>query len=165
MTANVDAEDVERLRIALVRIARLIDRQVSGQGLTRTQLSVLGAVAMRGPLGLSELADIEKINPTMLSRVVAKLEEADLIRRQVDPDDRRAARVEVTEAGAELRRRLNAERTRVLAERLAGMAPDTAAELVAALPALEALGQQLLLPAIDATSGVLTTASAGAPTQ
>jgi DNA-binding MarR family transcriptional regulator len=59
-------EDVVRLRGALARIARSIDRQVSGDGLTRTQLSVLGTVARKGSIGVGELADAEGLNPTML---------------------------------------------------------------------------------------------------
>ncbi len=38
-------EDVNRLRISLARISRLVDRQVAGEGMTRTQLSVLGTAA------------------------------------------------------------------------------------------------------------------------
>src|ERR1700733_9716759 len=87
--ADLDTEVVEGLRLALARISRRIDRQVAGEGLTRTQLSVLAAVAVHGPLGLGELAEFEGVNPTMLSRIVARLEQDGLIRRQVDPDDRR----------------------------------------------------------------------------
>src|SRR5215204_6344568 len=114
MPTNFDDEDVTRLRIALARIARLLDRQSRGQELTGTQASVLGTVARRGPLRISELAEREGINPTMLSRIVGKLEQALLLQRRPDPEDGRAARVQVTEAGAELNRRQRAQRTRVL---------------------------------------------------
>jgi DNA-binding MarR family transcriptional regulator len=151
MTGQLDAKDVERLRTALARISRRLDRQVSGDGLTRTQLSVLASVAIHGPLGLGELADVEGVNPTMLSRVVAKLEEAGLIRRHVDPNDRRAALVEVTESGARLRSRLLAERSQLLSERLAGLPAGSSAQLLAALPALEALAEQMA-PRLSATA-------------
>ncbi len=72
----VDADNVARLRIALARTARWLDRNSATDGLSRTQLSVLGSTARRGPLGLGELAEIEGINPTMLSRVVSKLDDA-----------------------------------------------------------------------------------------
>jgi DNA-binding MarR family transcriptional regulator len=158
MSSPVDAEAIERLRLALGRITRRIDRQVMGEGLTRTQLSVLASVAMHGPLGLGELAELEGVNPTMLSRVVAKLEDGALIRRQVDPDDRRAARVEITDAGALLRSRLNARRVQLLTERLAGLPEGFAAQLVAALPALEALAEQMASgPAAGASRGSVPT--------
>src|ERR1700709_919294 len=106
MVQRFPAEDITRLRVALARIARLVDRQVSGEGMTRTQLSVLGTAARLGDLGISELAEIEGLNPTMLSRLVGKLEVAGLVRRTPDPEDRRAVRVQVTEAGVALHEQL-----------------------------------------------------------
>ena len=45
----------------------------TGAGLTPSQASVLGLIVARGPLSLSELSEVERLNPTMLSRVVSKL--------------------------------------------------------------------------------------------
>jgi DNA-binding MarR family transcriptional regulator len=143
ITAVVDDISVDRLRTALTRISRRINRQVSAEGLTATQLSVLSTVVHRGPLGLKELAEVEGVNPTMLSRIVGKLEVAGLIERQVDADDRRAARVAVTTAGARLHRRVLSKRSALLAERLAELPAATVAAIVAALPAFEELGQAL----------------------
>lgn len=144
MSDRFDADDVARLRVALARIARQLDRQSRDDVLTRTQVSALATVARLGPMRISELAEIEGVNPTMLSRIVGKLEDAGLLRRRPDPTDGRAARVEVTDAGADLHERLRAERTRLLAGRLAALPDAHAAELLAALPALESLARQLV---------------------
>jgi DNA-binding MarR family transcriptional regulator len=141
--AEVDGEDAARLRGALTRIARRLDRQAETGGLTRTQLWVLGSVTAHGPIGLAELAELEGLHPTMLSRVVGKLAEAGLLRRVPDPDDRRAARVEATRAGTRLHERRRRERTALLAAELAQLPQEQADALVAALPALELLVQQL----------------------
>lgn len=117
----------------------MMDREVEGGGLTRTQLWVLGTVARLGPLGLGELAEFEHLNPTMLSRIVGKLTDAGLVRRVPDPDDRRAARVEATETGRELHQRRRAERTKLLASLLAQVPESDAAALLDVLPSLEAL--------------------------
>lgn len=151
MSDRFDADDVARLRVALGRIARRLDRQSRGDRspgdtLTHTQSSVLATVAFRGPLRISELADIEGVNPTMLSRIVGKLEESGLLHRRPDPDDGRAALVGTTPAGHDLHRRVKAERTRLLAGRLATMPDGAAARLLAALPALEDLAQALTPP-------------------
>ena len=114
--AEIDADDVARLRIALARIARVLDRQSRGHTLTGTQASVLATAARLGPVRITELAEIEGINPTMMSRIVGKLEDAGLLHRRADPDDRRAALVEPTTAGRELQRHVREERTRLLAE-------------------------------------------------
>jgi DNA-binding MarR family transcriptional regulator len=133
------SEEVVRLRGALARIARSIDRQVSGGGLTPTQLSVLGTVARMGPISVGELAHAEGLNPTMLSRMVGKLEGSGLLSRVPDPRDGRVVIVRVTEAGAALQERLRAERTRLFVDRLAELPDELAAQLIATLPAIEAL--------------------------
>jgi len=75
----------------------------------------------------------------MLSRVVAALDEAGLVRRRPDPDDRRAGRVEVTAAGRRTHDRLRAERARVLTAGLEELSLEEQTLIQAALPALEAL--------------------------
>jgi DNA-binding MarR family transcriptional regulator len=136
---DVDSDEVARLRIALARTARWLERQSTAGELSRTQLSVLGTVARLGPLGLGRLAEIEGVHPTMLSRIVAKLDDAGLLHRTPDPADRRAAHVEVTDPGLELHLRMRAERTRLLVDRLADLSPEHRDRLLAALPAIEAL--------------------------
>lgn len=138
-----DDDDVARLRVALARVSRHLDRQARGDTLTRTQTSVLGTVIRLGPVRISELADVEGVNPTMLSRIVAKLEDTGLLHRRPDPGDGRAALVEITEEGRAVGLRLRTERTRLLTGRLAAMPGDRADELLAALPALEALAAAL----------------------
>lgn len=143
MADTFDTDDVTRLRIALGRISRFLDRQSRGDQLTRTQASVLASVTRLGPIRLSELADVEGLNPTMLSRIVAKLEDAGLFARRPDPADGRASFVEVTDVGRAEQMRLRAERSQLLSARLDALPPDRAAELLAALPALESLADEL----------------------
>jgi DNA-binding MarR family transcriptional regulator len=139
----MDEESVIRLRRTILRLARQLNAASVGEGLTPTQASVLGIVTNRGPLGLTELTEIEGLNPTMLSRVVGKLDSFGLIRRLRDPDDFRAARVEVTPEGRQTYQRIAAERAALLSGRVAGLPPEQAAALVAALPALENLAEDL----------------------
>jgi DNA-binding MarR family transcriptional regulator len=139
----MDEESVIRLRRVILRLARQLNAASVGEGLTPTQASVLGIVTYRGPLGLTELTEIEGLNPTMLSRVVGKLDSFGLIRRLRDPDDFRAARVEVTPEGKQTYQRIAAERAALLSERVAGLPPEQVVALVAALPALENLAEDL----------------------
>jgi len=135
--------DTDRLRIALGRIARQVDRQVSGDGMTRSQLSVLATIARHGPLGLGELADIEGLNPTMLSRVLGKLEASGLVSRTASEADRRAVQVQTTAAGRALQQRLRRQRSQLFAARLSGLPGEQLTNLLAALPALETLAEHL----------------------
>ncbi|MFD2420602.1 MarR family winged helix-turn-helix transcriptional regulator [Amycolatopsis pigmentata] len=139
----MDAEDVARLRIVISRLARQLNATSAGEGLTPTQASVLGMITFRGPLGLAELAELEGLNPTMVSRVVRKLDEDGLIRRVPDPSDLRAAHVEVTAEGAVVHERVRELRTRAVSECVERLPEETARQLLGALPAMEALAEEL----------------------
>jgi len=139
----MDSELVTRLRSVISRMARQLNTSATEEGLTPSQASVLSVVAARGPLGLAELTELEGLNPTMLSRIVAKLDAQELIVRVPDPADLRAARVEITARGAAVYRRIKAQRTKVLSECLERLNPSSREQLIEALPALEELAAQL----------------------
>jgi len=111
--------------------------------LTPSQISVLFTIVRLGPLGLSEVAEIEGLNPTMLSRITAGLCEQSLIERIQDPNDKRAAMVKPTSGGRRMRERIHRERTRTLSEHLDALTDEDRRALLAALPVLEELAAQL----------------------
>jgi DNA-binding MarR family transcriptional regulator len=139
----VDAENVTRLRRVIGRLARLLNAAPVSENLTPTQASVLSLVAHRAPIGMTELADIEGLNPTMLSRVVAKLVDDDLVRRLPNPADQRAVQLAATDHGHEVHQRIIDSRTETVAKILDGLSPDVTDALLSALPALEALAEGL----------------------
>jgi DNA-binding MarR family transcriptional regulator len=139
----VDAEAVTRLRRVIGRLARMLNASSSSENLTPTQASVLGLVAHRGPIGLAELTELEGLNPTMVSRVVSKLDAEGLVRRRPHPADQRAIQLEATDAGRQTHARILDARTRTVATILDGLSPDASAALENALPALEALADGL----------------------
>jgi DNA-binding MarR family transcriptional regulator len=142
----MNAELVVRLRGVIPRLARQFNETSTGADLTPTQYSVLALVRVRGPLGLAELTELEGLNPTMLSRIVKVLDERGLIRRLPDPSDMRAARVEVTPEGARLHEQVREQRTQVLTEWLERLPAETAEQLLAAVPAMEALAEAVKSP-------------------
>jgi DNA-binding MarR family transcriptional regulator len=139
----MDVELVARLRAVIGRLARQLNDASTGEGLTPTQYSVLALVRARGPLGLAELAELEGLNPTMVSRVIRVLDDAGLIRRQPDPSDLRAARVEVTPDGEQVHELIRKARTRVLTDCLERLPGETADTLLGAVPALEDLAEAI----------------------
>lgn len=138
-----DADEVARFRIAIARISKGVDRQVDAGGLTRTQMSVLSTVARLGPLAAGELAHHEGLNPTMLSRVVGKLETRGLLTRSPGHDDKRVTLLAVTAEGRSLHQRLRRDRTTLFTRTLREIGPQHADDLLAALPALEALSSAM----------------------
>ena len=104
---------------------------------------MLLTVVRDGPIRLSQLADAESLNPTMLSRVISDLVEAGLLARASDDGDRRAAWVQCTPAGRRLAERMRRERTDALNDALAGLAAEDQRLIELALPALEELAERL----------------------
>jgi len=100
---------------------------------------VLFTIVRRGPLGLSELAALEAMNPTMVSRIVVQLGELGLIKRESQAADRRAATVTATATGRRVREHVHRERSRALGEHVQELSDGEREALLAALPALEHL--------------------------
>jgi DNA-binding MarR family transcriptional regulator len=143
-TTEAAGEDSStRLRAAIGRLSRRLRETKAGSGLTPTQISVLFTIVRCGPLTLTELAEREALNPTMLSRVLGGLCEAGLTRRTTADGDRRAALAEATAAGRRLRERIQRERSAALAVHLGALDPAERRAIADAIPALEALAERL----------------------
>ena len=142
-TRESDEDSAARLRAAIGRLSRRLRETKAGGGLTPTQISVLFTVVRYGPLPLTELAQREALNPTMLSRVLAYLCEAGLARRSADTADRRVAVAEATAAGRRLRERIQRERSAALGVHLAALEPGARKAVLDAIPALETLAEGL----------------------
>ena len=141
----LDAATATRLRVVLGRLSRQLRTTTAAAdaGLTPTKISVLLGVDRRGRVRISELAEAEGLNPTMLSRAISTLVESGLLDRVSDTGDRRAAWVQVTDDGHRLAERMRDERTDVVNHGIAGLAEADRTVLERAIPALEALADQL----------------------
>jgi DNA-binding MarR family transcriptional regulator len=138
---DADAAEVAiatRLRLAVGRLHRRLSRRAVG-GLTPSQLSVLVTVEQHGPLRLGELAAREVITPPTVTRLVASLHERDLVKRVTDPEDGRAALIEVADIGRALLDEIRRERTAFIAQRIARLDPESRAEIAGAVALLERL--------------------------
>ena len=106
---------------------------------------MLGLIVARGPLSLAELAELEGLNPTMLSRVVGRLQELELIDRIPDPADLRSASVVTTAVGERVDQEVKARRAAAVAQCLDLLTAGHESALTEALPALEALAEAMRL--------------------
>jgi DNA-binding MarR family transcriptional regulator len=127
-----------RLRISATRLARRL-RQEAQTGLSPSQLSALTTVERHGPVTLGALAELEKVAPPSVTRVVAKLEEDGLVTRQRDEDDRRVTRVVVTSKGRNLLTASRRRKTNWLTTRLGELDAHDRARLAEALDVLDEL--------------------------
>jgi DNA-binding MarR family transcriptional regulator len=135
---EVDRELVERLRLAVGRLARRL-RQQAVDEITASQLSALTSINRFGPLTLGKLASVERLRPPSVTRIAAGLEEAGLVVRRPDPGDRRVARVEITPRGRDLLERIRTRKDAYLAARLTALPPEQLAVLRDATAVLERL--------------------------
>ena len=139
----MDTESVHRLRVVIARLARRLNVSATHEGLTPTQASVLGWAVKLGPVSGPELVETEGIHPTMLSRVVTRLDELGLIERLPNPNDARIIMIRGTQQGAATHNRIKAERAAIVSACVDELDSDEAAAILAALPALESLAERL----------------------
>jgi DNA-binding MarR family transcriptional regulator len=88
-----------------------------------------------------ELAEHEKVQPPSMTRVIAVLEDRQLVLRSPHPTDRRQVILTVTEEGRAVVQRVRRRKDAWLARRLAELTPAERATLRAAVPILEKLSQ------------------------
>jgi DNA-binding MarR family transcriptional regulator len=135
-----DVETISRLRFATMRLVRLLRQHADPEtGLSQSKLSALGTISRSGPVTLGRLAELERVQPPTMTKIVAELEERGLVVREVDTDDRRVARMSLLPAGEKLLGELRSRKNEYLAARMAELSPRERAALEAALPALEHL--------------------------
>lgn len=83
-------------------LRRSFDRRAATLGVTRAQWKVLFRLSRTPGLRQVELADKLDVEPITLSRIIDRLADAGLVERVPDPSDRRAWRLQVTEAAQPL---------------------------------------------------------------
>jgi DNA-binding MarR family transcriptional regulator len=90
-------------------VTRAIGRDLAEAGLPDLGWYDLLWTLYRQPgrsLRVKELADEVVLSPTAMSRFVDRVEAAGYVRRQPDPDDRRALQVTLTDEGIQLLRKM-----------------------------------------------------------
>jgi DNA-binding MarR family transcriptional regulator len=133
-------ELANRLRPVLLKLARELRREIHSLGVTGGQVSLLVAIKYQPGIGVRELAARERISVPAVSKFVARMEEAGLIRREPVGGDKRRVGLQLTEAGQRVLRSVRSKRTAWLAARLRALDPG---ELEAIDAAIEPLTQLL----------------------
>jgi DNA-binding MarR family transcriptional regulator len=90
---------VDRIMGISRRIKRSMDETLSDFDLTWGEWTVLGSLRKSGHASPGELARQHELSSGAMTNRLDRLEEAGLIRRVANPEDRRAIVIELTEAG------------------------------------------------------------------
>jgi DNA-binding MarR family transcriptional regulator len=128
-----------RLRPALLKLARELRRESHALGVTGGQVSLLFQIQLNRGIGVRDLAALERISPASMSSHVDRLERAGLIQRTPDPSDRRRQGLSLSGEGERVLRSVRSRRTAWLAARLQQLSPEELAALDAAVAPLLAL--------------------------
>ena len=104
-------------------LRKAFDRLAVGLGVTRAQWKVLFKLTRKPGLRQVELADMLELEPITLCRIVDRLEEAGLVERVRDPEDRRAWRLHVTAKAQPLIDKLQAVGAELVEQAFSGIDP------------------------------------------
>jgi DNA-binding MarR family transcriptional regulator len=129
---DADAHLASAFRIAVMRLSRRLRSERSDETLGLSQLSALATLIRNGPLSPTALAELERIQPPSMTRVITALEERGLLERAPHPTDGRQSVIVLED-----RRR----RAAWLAQRFATLSPEEQQQIADALPLIERIGE------------------------
>nr|WP_173745290.1 MarR family transcriptional regulator [Actinoplanes sp. TFC3] len=122
---RVSAEQLAiTLREAITRLGRRVRQARPIGDLTFSQLSALTSLQLAGALTPRELADVERVQPPTMTKIVGKLEERGLVARTPHPTDRRQVILAATEEGRAVYAQFEKARNEWLARQLAELTQE-----------------------------------------
>jgi DNA-binding MarR family transcriptional regulator len=138
MAERATAEQLATLlRDAITRLNRRVRQARPVGDLTFSQLSALTSLQLAGALTPRELADVERVQPPTMTKIVGKLEDRGLVARTPHPTDRRQVILAATEQGRAVYAQFERVRDEWLAQALAELTPDERGTLEAAARILQ----------------------------
>ncbi|MDQ7910563.1 MarR family transcriptional regulator [Phytohabitans sp. ZYX-F-186] len=112
------------VRDAITRLNRRVRQTRPVGDLTATQLNALTSLELAGALTPRELAEVERVQPPTMTKIIGKLEERGLVQRSPHPTDGRQVILAATEAGRAVLAQFERARDEWLASRLAELRPE-----------------------------------------
>jgi DNA-binding MarR family transcriptional regulator len=123
--------------LAQSRLRDAVVEAIGGSGLQPGQLAVLGVLSDRGGMSQRRLGEMAQIEKSSMVLYLDALESEGWVRREPDPDDRRAHIVQLTSKGARDFAKLG---PRLLSAQQRFLEPLSAAEVVVLTGMLTRLG-------------------------
>lgn len=127
----------DRLHSTAIHLLRQVRVQDAASGLAPARLSALSVLVFGGAMSLNELARAEQVRPPTMSRIVDALESENLVRRTVNPQDRRAVVLEATEKGTAILWQGRKRRVKFLAKHLSRLSEEERKKIDDAIKAIQ----------------------------
>lgn len=122
-------------------LRRNFNRRTRGLGLSQAQWQTIAHLSRQEGINQATLADRLDIQPITLARLLDRLEEMELVRREADPNDRRAFRLFLTKKAQPLIDRMMEFGTQLSDDALAPLTDEHREKM---LSALELVKQHLI---------------------
>lgn len=127
----------DALHSATIHLLRGVREEDARTGVGPARLSALSVLVFAGPMRLTELARLEQVKPPTMTKVITGLEAVGLVRRQADPADARAVKLEATARGTKLLQEGRRRRVNRLAAALRALTADEVNVLAEAATIIE----------------------------
>jgi len=102
MPTSVDSDVLVLLYDVARHMRTYADQMARAHGMTRAQWVILARLERQPDLSQNELAAVAEVTPMTIARLIDRLEALGLVKRCVDPKDRRIWRLRLTPAAAPL---------------------------------------------------------------
>jgi DNA-binding MarR family transcriptional regulator len=130
---------------ASIAMGEDMTRGLEARGLTRTRATALWTMARHGPLTQREAADILRVTPRNVTKLVDALERDGFVTRTAHADDRRAVLVRLTRKGKAATARMDTEADAFAQDLFGDLRADDLATLVRILDSvIDRVGQPAL---------------------
>ncbi len=99
LAVSIRLQSMEQLRDLHLRMHRLFNDRMRAQGASLAQLKILLAIKRGGSVRSTDICEVLGQAPRTVTEAIDALEREGLALRSPDPNDRRAKRISLTEAG------------------------------------------------------------------
>jgi MarR family transcriptional regulator for hemolysin len=123
MPANVDSDVLVLLYDVARHMRTYADQMARAHGMTRAQWVILARLERQPDLSQNELAALAEVTPMTIARLIDRLEALGLVKRCMDPKDRRIWRLRLTPAAAPLLGEIKEMRAKLHAVMTKGIDP------------------------------------------
>lgn len=130
---DTPAARLVRELFGVIAVQRTIGRCAAPAALGLQGLSILGTLRREGPLRAAELAELQHVDPSVISRQVGALANSGYVERTTDPHDGRAQLLALTDEGLDVLRAAYEQMIGLLGDALAGWKPADVDALAEAL--------------------------------
>lgn len=133
----------DALHSAAIHLLRGVREEDERTGVGPARLSALSVLVFAGPMRLTELARVEQVKPPTMTKVIAGLEAAGLVKRRADSEDARAVKLEATARGTTLLQEGRQRRVKRIAAALQALTLDELDALARAAPIIERVSRTM----------------------